>query len=138
MRFASTGKGRIEIVSFGDEPNRTYRDKRKQLAVLFGLLGAMLGVGLVYTGRLALPIGFHIAWNFFQGGVFGFPVSGGDQQVALLTVDDRGPALWTGGAYGPEGGLLGGPLGHQARQEDEEGHVEGVDELLLLEGGVVV
>ncbi len=69
--------------------------------------GLMLAGAVIYTGRLALPIGFHIAWNFFQGGVFGFAVSGNDQQVALLTLEDQGPALWTGGAYGPEGGLLG-------------------------------
>jgi membrane protease YdiL (CAAX protease family) len=71
------------------------------------IAGLMLAVPVVYTGRLALPIGFHVAWNFFQGGVFGFPVSGSGRQVALLTVDDRGPVLWTGGDYGPEGGLLG-------------------------------
>jgi membrane protease YdiL (CAAX protease family) len=69
--------------------------------------GALLAVMVIHTGRLALAVGFHITWNFFQGGVYGFPVSGDEFHVALLTTKDVGPALWTGGAYGPEGGLLG-------------------------------
>ena len=69
--------------------------------------GVLLGLGLACTGRLGLPIGFHLAWNFAQGGLFGFPVSGKPPRVALLTIDHYGSTLWTGGAYGPEGGLLG-------------------------------
>ena len=69
--------------------------------------GVLLAIMVIHTGRLALAIGFHITWNFFQGGVYGFSVSGDEFHVALLTTKDVGPALWTGGAYGPEGGLLG-------------------------------
>ena len=76
------------------------------LANLF-LAGGFFAAAVAYTGQLALPIGFHIAWNFFQGGVFGFSVSGQPLTASLVSVDDRGPAVWTGGEYGPEGGLLG-------------------------------
>ncbi len=69
--------------------------------------GLFLGWGYVLTGELALPVGIHIAWNFVQGNVFGFPVSGITFHWAtLLQVHYEGPALWTGGAFGPEGGLL--------------------------------
>lgn len=71
------------------------------------LAGLMLGFGYVLTGELAIPIGLHVAWNFFQGAVFGFPVSGLSVAGAtVLSTDQGGPALWTGGPFGPEGGLL--------------------------------
>lgn len=71
------------------------------------LAGVMLGLGYVLTGELAIPIGLHVAWNFFQGSVFGFPVSGLDPTGAtFLATTQNGPDLLTGGPFGPEGGLL--------------------------------
>ncbi len=72
------------------------------------LAGIFLASGYIITGQLALPIGLHITWNLFQGNVFGFPVSGMDMPLAsFITINQMGPDLWTGGAYGPEGGILG-------------------------------
>jgi hypothetical protein len=59
------------------------------------------------TGRLSTAIGAHIAWNFVQGAVFGFPVSGDKEGASLIGIAQAGPELLTGGAFGPEAGLLG-------------------------------
>ena len=75
------------------------------ILVLFGVLCA---VAVLLTNELALPIGFHLTWNFFQGNVFGFPVSGWELRGGtLLFIEQSGPAWLTGGGFGPESGLIG-------------------------------
>lgn len=69
-------------------------------------IGLLFGASYVATGRLALPIGLHTAWNFFQGRVFGFAVSGHAPAESLFVLEQRGPTFWTGGAFGPEAGAL--------------------------------
>lgn len=67
--------------------------------------GIFLAYGYLRTKQLWLPIGLHIGWNFFEGVGFGFPVSGMDM-FTLTRITVTGPELWTGGAFGPEAGLI--------------------------------
>lgn len=71
------------------------------------LAGLMLATGYVLTGELAIPIGVHVTWNFVQGPVLGFPVSGLAPNTSILQIQQGGPALVTGGSFGPEAGLIG-------------------------------
>ncbi len=76
-------------------------------ALNISLAGILLGLGMVLTGSLAIPIGLHITWNFFQGNVFGFAVSGVRTGATLIATQVTGPTWLTGGEFGPEAGLLG-------------------------------
>jgi len=70
------------------------------------IAGLFLGLGFLLTGELALSIGLHITWNYFEGYVFGFPVSGITSAGNFLAIQQNGPNLWTGGSFGPEAGLI--------------------------------
>jgi membrane protease YdiL (CAAX protease family) len=67
--------------------------------------GLFLAFGYLRTRQLWLPIGLHIGWNFFEGPVFGFAVSG-TGSFTLIRQVPTGPDLLTGGAFGPEAGLI--------------------------------
>ena len=66
-----------------------------------------LATAALVTGRLSTAIGVHIAWNLVQGSVLGFPVSGDKEGASLFGIVQGGPDLMTGGAFGPEAGLVG-------------------------------
>ena len=69
------------------------------------LAGLFLAYGYLRTSQLWLPIGLHLGWNFFEGTLFGFPVSG-QYQYQLIRQTVTGPDFITGGAFGPEAGLV--------------------------------
>jgi CAAX protease family protein len=69
------------------------------------LAGLFMAFAYLRTRQLWLPIGIHIGWNFFEGPLLGFPVSGiGTFQ--LIRNQIAGPILMTGGSFGPEAGLV--------------------------------
>lgn len=69
--------------------------------------GLLLGVTFARTRRLAFPIGLHFSWNLMQS-LLDMPVSGQTLiDDVLVRRQERGDDLWTGGAFGPEAGLLG-------------------------------
>jgi membrane protease YdiL (CAAX protease family) len=69
------------------------------------LAGIFFSLCYIRTGSLWLPIGAHAAWNLAVGKLFGMPVSGLGFGGSLLFTAAEGPAILTGGAFGPEGGL---------------------------------
>jgi membrane protease YdiL (CAAX protease family) len=77
------------------------------LTALLGLFAAGLLFAQAYlvTRQLWLPVALHLSWNFSEGPIFGFPVSGLPGS-GLLTVEPTGPDMVTGGAFGPEAGLV--------------------------------
>lgn len=56
------------------------------------------------SDNIWLPIGFHLTWNFVQGNVYGFHVSG-TTNYSLVKMKIIKETIFTGGAFGPEGGL---------------------------------
>jgi membrane protease YdiL (CAAX protease family) len=56
--------------------------------------GLILGGIYAFSGDLALPIGFHVFYNFTMGSVFGLGVSQDAPEVVMLDV--IGPAFWIG------------------------------------------
>lgn len=71
------------------------------------IAGVVLAIPYLLTGRLAISVGLHIAWNFAQGGIFGFPVSGVPFRGSLIQIEQAGSTTLTGGAFGPEAGIMG-------------------------------
>lgn len=66
------------------------------------LAALMLGMAYLRTRSLALPVGLHLGWNWMQGHVLGFDVSGVDLPGWFLPQLQDRPEWMTGGAFGPE------------------------------------
>jgi membrane protease YdiL (CAAX protease family) len=68
--------------------------------------GVLLGAAFVVTRNLWFPIGLHFAWNFFEGPIYGTQISGNTILRSALSARLTGPAIVTGGAFGPEAGVV--------------------------------
>ena len=69
------------------------------------LWGVLLGYAFFRSGDLWLPIGLHFGWNWTLP-LLGTNVSGFTMSVTGYGLHWKVGELWSGGAYGPEGGLL--------------------------------
>jgi hypothetical protein len=70
---------------------------------LFGLFAALFAL---YEGGLWGIFSIHSIWNWAQGNLYGFEVSGLPATgVTLFDLMETGPDIVTGGSFGPEGGL---------------------------------
>lgn len=87
-------------VAHGSNPNVTFL-----FFINVVLVGLLFSYMLLKSSSIWLPIGFHIMWNYFEGYVWGFPVSGlsihGLYQTKIIQSN-----LLNGGSAGPEGGLM--------------------------------
>lgn len=67
--------------------------------------GVLLGVAFLRSGDLWLPIGLHLGWNWALP-MFGVNLSGFTMRVTGYAMHWKIGPLWSGGDYGPEGGIL--------------------------------
>ncbi len=74
--------------------------------VNIGLAGVILAGAYLRTRSLWVAIGLHWAWNWAMASLFDLPVSGIAFDVPGYDTVVLGPDLLTGGAFGPEGGLV--------------------------------
>lgn len=72
------------------------------------LAGVLLAIAYLRTLSLWFATALHMAWNWTMATLFDLPVSGiALFDTPLYDATVGGPAWWTGGAFGPEGGLVG-------------------------------
>lgn len=72
-----------------------------------GLGGVMYAIAYLEIRNLIFPIVLHFSWNFFQGPIFGFPVSGLKFSGVISQSITSNNNTLMGGMYGPEGGIIG-------------------------------
>jgi membrane protease YdiL (CAAX protease family) len=70
------------------------------------LFGVFASIYAMQEGGLWGVFAIHSLWNWTQGNLFGLEVSGSEfGATTLLNLKAVGPDLFTGGAFGPEGGI---------------------------------
>ena len=89
------------IMHFGN-PNATWIS-----TLNISVAGMVFAYPYIITKSIAIPIGMHLSWNYFQGAVFGLPVSGSQFDQIFMVVSVTGPDVFTGGNFGPEAGAAG-------------------------------
>lgn len=75
-------------------------------AVFFFVHGILYCALYLLTRSIWVPVGFHLAWNWTQGSLFGMNVSGMEMKNTLFLGEAKGPKILSGGEFGPEGSLI--------------------------------
>jgi membrane protease YdiL (CAAX protease family) len=73
------------------------------------LAGFILGINYIYTQNLWYAVVFHFAWNFLQGPIVGYEVSGLNFQ-SIFQMEINGNEIITGGKFGFEGSIVASAL----------------------------
>jgi len=68
--------------------------------------GVILAGAYAMTGRLWMPIGLHLGWNFAESTMWGMSVSGGVITPSLTRGNLSGAPILTGGEFGPEASIV--------------------------------
>ena len=71
------------------------------------LTSILLGLGLIWSKGLLLPIFIHAAANFMQGTILGFSVSGNEKVGIFQPISHQAPIWLTGGSFGLEASFPG-------------------------------
>jgi membrane protease YdiL (CAAX protease family) len=69
------------------------------------IAGSLFGYMFMKSGVLWLSTGFHIAWNFLTGDIFGMKTSGTEQPSVFITEMGNNPLL-TGLPNGPDASIF--------------------------------
>ena len=69
------------------------------------LAGVLLGSTYIFTKNLTFAFSLHLFWNFIQGPVLGYHVSGNVTE-SYLSATPVGSTLMSGGGFGFEGSLV--------------------------------
>lgn len=69
-------------------------------------IGFVFCASVKLTGSVWWAVGCHASWDWAETFFYGTPDSGMIAKGHLLSAASSGPAIWSGGADGPEGSLL--------------------------------
>jgi membrane protease YdiL (CAAX protease family) len=74
--------------------------------ITISVSGVLMGLMFQRYGNVSSPIALHFSWNFFQGPIFGYAVSG-NKSTSLFKISYLSPdSKMTGGDFGAEGSIL--------------------------------
>ncbi len=72
----------------------------------FLLEGMIYGFAYVKFRSILFPVFLHFLWNFVQGTLMGFPVSG-HETIGVIDLSIVPDPIWNGGDFGLEGSWIG-------------------------------